>query len=485
MEQTPVLRQAASCNDQKAAMSQSDNFLSISDGVPSSVEGSYPVRSGNFVQPLIDGTPAFRRIGQAVEGARHSIWLTVAFFAHDFQFPDGQGGLFDVLEHAVDRGLDVRILFWRPNPESSGYGRTFPGTQADRAGLAARGSRVLIRWDRASDAFCQHQKSWVIDAGQPTETAFVGGVNLTAIALGSPGHRAGGQHDLYVEVRGPSATDVHHNFVQRWNEASERAEEDGVWPSETCSPSLAFPTHSSAPCGPSMVQIQRMIVQGRYTDSTAAPGIQPFDIACGERSILEQYRRAIDAARRSIYIENQAIPIPEVAAWLDAALQRGVDVVLLVPANPQTHVDSARRDLTKVALFAGVEALARHDNFLLAGLTVSDGENQRSIYVHAKAMLVDDVWATIGSCNLHSNSLSGHSEINASIWDRDVVFALRCNLLLEHLDEDTSHLDDRASLKIYREVARTNAFKRRNGKSDLQGLALAIDPTTYGQNCRA
>lgn len=58
---------------------------------------------------------------------------------------------------------------------------------------------------------------------------FVGGVNLTAKALGSPGHRDGGQHDIYVEVTGPSATDVHHNFVQRWNEASERNCSDGTW----------------------------------------------------------------------------------------------------------------------------------------------------------------------------------------------------------------------------------------------------------------
>ena len=33
-----------------------------------------------------------------------------------------------------------------------------------RAELVARESRVFIRWDRASDAFCQYQKSWLIDA---------------------------------------------------------------------------------------------------------------------------------------------------------------------------------------------------------------------------------------------------------------------------------------------------------------------------------
>ena len=463
-------------------MSQSCEVLSTNDGahVPPATGGSYPVRHGNLVRPLIDGTAAFQHIGEAVEAARHSIWLTVAFFASDFRFPKSEAGLFDVLDRAASRGIDVRILFWRPNPESSGYGRTFPGREADRAELIARGSRVLIRWDRASKAFCQHQKSWLIDAGRPTETAFVGGINLTAVALGSPGHRAGGQHDLYVEVRGPSATDVHHNFVQRWNEASERAEEGGVWPPGTGSAALVFPPHISAPCGPSAVQIQRMVYPGRYADRTPTPGGQPFDIAGGERSILEQYRVAIDAARSSIMIETQALPIPEVTNRLEAALTRGVEVALLVPANPEEHVRSARRDVTKETLFAGIEALARHENFLLAGLTAFDGEYQRSIYVHAKAMLVDDAWATIGSCNLHSNSLSGHTEMNVSFWDGRVVRALRRDLLLEHLGEDTNLLDDRASLRRYREVARANAIKRRNGTLNLQGIVLALEAATYG-----
>jgi phosphatidylserine/phosphatidylglycerophosphate/cardiolipin synthase-like enzyme len=55
--------------------------------------------------------------------------------------------------------------------------------------LRARGSRFRIRWDRAHGSYRLHQKSWVIDAGHSTETAFVGGINLTAANMGSPGHR--------------------------------------------------------------------------------------------------------------------------------------------------------------------------------------------------------------------------------------------------------------------------------------------------------
>jgi cardiolipin synthase A/B len=441
--------------------------------------GAYPARSGNLVRPLVDGVPAFRRIAEAIRVARHSIWLTVAFYAPDFRFPDGRA-LFDVLDEAAARGLDVRALFWRPNPESSRYGRTFPGTDADRALLRARGSRFGIRWDRAGAAFCQHQKSWLIDAGQPGETAFVGGVNLTAKALGSPGHRDGGRHDLYVEVSGPSATDVHHNFAQRWNEASERDEADGKWGSGGVTP-LPFPTRASPPRGGSRVQIQRMVPPGRYTDGRAVPGGRLHDIASGERSILEQYERAIAAARCSIYIENQALPVPAVARRLEAALRRGVEVVLVVPAEPEGWVRAARSDPARTELFEAVEALGRHENFALVGLAVSGGQPPRAVYVHAKAMLVDDGWATIGSCNLHANSLGGHVEMNASVCDVPVVRALRCELLAEHLGQDTSGLDDRAAMRLFRQVAAANRRHLNAGERSWQGLAVALDAAEYGR----
>lgn len=458
---------------------------SLLDGgphVPFVPSGSYPARPGNLVQPLVDGVPAFRCIGDAIEAARHSVWLTVTFFAFDFRFPDGRGSLFDVLDQAVARGLDVRVLFWRPNPKSSRYGRTFPGSQSDRDMLKTRGSRFRIRWDRAHSDYCQHQKSWIIDAGRPSETAFVGGVNLTAIALGLPGHHGGnGRHDVYVEVTGPSATDVHHNFVQRWNEASERTMEDGQWGHDGADV-LPFPVDLSEPRGESVVQIQRMVHPGRYTDGTATPGGRQYDISAGERSILEQYTRAIDAARSSIYIENQALPIPEIALRLEQALKRGVEVVVLVPADPERHVHEARQNQNRKPLFDHLEALSQYENFTLVGIAAPDAQRQRqNIYVHAKIMLVDDAWATIGSCNLHSNSLSGHSEMNVSFWDPKVVRRLRCQLLAEHLNQDTTNVDDRAALRLYRQIAIDNRQKRDEGNFDWQGLAFDLPPTAYAR----
>jgi len=444
----------------------------MSSCIPAVTSGAYPPRAGNRVSALVDGVAAFRRIAEAVEAARHSVWLTVTFYAPGFRFPDGRGGLFDLLDDAAQRGVDVRILFWRPNPESAGYGRYFAGSAEARAMLAARGSLVKIRWDRSPGRFCQHQKSWVIDA----ETAFAGGINLSEKAVGSPGHADGSRHDVYLEIAGPAVTDVQHNFVQRWNEASDRHAADGLW-GHGASAHLPFPTQTTAEHGGSRVQIQRMVPPGRYSDSHPAPGGAAWPIADGERAILEQYLQAIDAARNCIYIENQAIPVPVVARRLEAALHRGLEVVVLVPAEPEDHVRAARRDPARQDLFASLEALGRYETFTLAGIAAPDNAGERrAIYVHAKLMLVDDIWATIGSCNLHANSLGGHTEMNAAIWDTGFTRALRCELLREHLDEDTSHLDAVAALRRYRHIAHANS-----GAARAQGLAFAIDPRNYGR----
>jgi len=144
--------------------------------VPVVESGSYPPRDGCAVKPLVDGEPAFRRICEAVESARHSVWVTVAFLEQDVQMPDGRGSFFDVLERARSRGLDVRALFWRsPEVEPAHH---FPGSEAQRAFLRDRGARFAARWDALPGDICHHQKSWLVDAGREGEVAFVGGINL-------------------------------------------------------------------------------------------------------------------------------------------------------------------------------------------------------------------------------------------------------------------------------------------------------------------
>jgi len=464
----------------------------MTDPVPFARGGAYPPRPGNAARPLVDGEPAFRRIAAAVEAARASVWVTVAFVERDLVLPGARGTFFDLLERAAARGLEVRALFWR-EPE---LGRLLPGAShfagsaEERAWLAARGARFLARWDHLPH-YCHHQKSWLIDAGRPGEVAFVGGINLDHGSLVAPGHPPvrGGRsdediyaniHDLYLELSGPAATDVHHNFVQRWNEASERDRPDGAWPDAERAGRLPFPAALSPPAGATTVQITRTVRGRRYRDPTAAPGAAPFPIEGGERSVLEQYLAAVGAARRTIYLENQFLHAPEVLAALDAALGRGVEVVFVVPAVPMPEIGAARRDPRAAAVFAQLEALARHPRFTLAGLAAwCGGARYQDIYVHAKAALVDDAWATVGSTNVANRSFYADTELNASLWDEGTARALRVALFGEHLDVDTAALDARAALALFRDVARANRERRTRG-GPLQGLAFALEPARYG-----
>lgn len=436
------------------------------------------MRPGNFVRPLIDGVPAFRRICEAIDGARLSVWLTVTFLWPGFEMPDGRGSTFAVLDRAAARGIDVRLICWRPDEETAGLRRNaFWGSPEQIAQLHELRSGVNIRWDRAHPGFCQHQKCWLVDAGCENETAFVGGINLNPHSLVTPGHHGEGHnHDVFVEVAGPSAADVHHNFVQRWNEASERLAPDGCWGVGSTA-DLPFPTRLPAERGRAVVQIQRTTHAGRYLDRQATPGGVPFDIAAGEQTNFHQYCAAIDAARRSIYIENQYVDVPPIVDCLRRALQRGVEVVLLMPAQPDVSlpVPAERR-----AFLQARATLGAYPNFLLAGIAGMNSDGHRTpVYVHAKLMLVDDEWATVGSCNLHHFSLFGNGEINAAFAEPNTVRAFRCELLREHLDEDTSGLDDRSALRLFCQIARANRSKLEAGDAAWQGLAFELDPATY------
>lgn len=405
--------------------------------------GSYPTRDGNSVIPWIDGEPAFRRICEAIEAARESVWATVAFMWPSFVMPDGRGSALDVLENAARRGVDVRIVFWRPDAETESFRENaFWGCEAHFSLLADRYRHIAIRWDRAAPGFCQHQKTWIIDARRDDATAFVGGINLNPHSVVGRAHAGEHQnHDVYVEVSGPSVADIHHNFAQRWNEASERHLTNGRWGgrSET---DLPLPDGTPPARGGVTMQIQRTHL--------------------GDRSIFDQYVETVASAQRTIYLENQYLANAEIADALLSAARRGVLVVAMVPALPD-RVSELKGQL------AGVE------NFMLCGMASRIPSGRRAlVYVHSKLMIADDEWVTVGSCNLHKYSLFGNSELNATFRDAKTARAMRVSLLGEHIGVDTSELTDVEALKLFQGVALENQRRRSTGDNDWQGMAFAL-----------
>ncbi|SUZ59045.1 uncharacterized protein METZ01_LOCUS11899 [marine metagenome] len=444
---------------------------------------TFPVRSGNLVEPLVDGAVAFDRIAAAVESATTSVWVCVAFLETDARFPGGRGTFLDLMDDAASRGVDVRVLFWHPEGRLDGLvvvhpDDTFGGTESSIGMLGSRSTRWQARWD-AVGRQCQHQKAWLVDAGTDAEVAFVGGINIGKGSMAGPDHaepnpgpevvgddRYADVHDVHCLVRGPVATDVHDNFVMRWNGASERGREHGSWPpGET--DDLPAPATRTGELGPTTAQIQRSVLPGLYE---ALPA--------GENSVREQYLSAIAAAGYYVYIEDQILLSRVVLVALRDALERGVLVVASVPGNPMPELAAARAHPGIAAGYDALAALGAYDGFCLSAPCARADRGYREVYVHAKTAVVDDLWATIGSTNLVFSSFQGDTEMNVSFWDADVARAFRVRQVDEQGGFSSVGMDGREAMVRIMEVARENS-RRRTAGEDLDGFACAIDPAGW------
>lgn len=453
----------------------SDSFLR-----PAPQPGPYPLRSSNRVDAYLDGARAFAAISDAIDTARVSVWGTVAFLQGGFRFPDGRD-LFDLLDQAGRRGVDVRLLCWRSfDFERREPDEHFPGTSDQLAMLDRRKPALSIRWDRGVGRYCQHQKSWLIDAGAADEIAFVGGINLDRASLALPRHREPGEttHDLYASVRGPAVRDVAHNFVQRWQGASERELAAGAWGAHARG-DLVLPSPPRAAVeGTTSVQIQRTIAESYELPPLAlADGSVPP--ARAEFTIRDQYLAAIAASTEQIYIENQAILGVELLRAIHAALDRGVHVFVVVPERPFEDVARARSDPRHAEFFAEFARLEGRKGFCLCRLVAQDASGRtRSIHVHSKLLMVDDHWLTIGSANAMERSFLQDTELNLAIWDVEVASSLRAALLEEFLDGPIAARHASTAWSHAADAARANARRLLEGAPPV-GMLLEISARSY------
>ena len=179
----------------------------------------------------------------------------------------------------------------------------------------------------------------------------------------------------------------------------------------------------------------------------------------GERSIDYAYRKVLKRGRRLIYLEDQYLWAPFVADLLADALRQNSElrVVAIVPRYPDK--EGAARWPSLVGRQAAIEVClsAGGDRF-----GIYDVENRQGVpvYVHSKVVVVDDVWAMIGSDNLNRRSWTHDSELSCAVIDAERdrreptdpagqgdgarVFArdLRLKLLAEHLDRRPGEVDD-------------------------------------------
>jgi len=153
--------------------------------------------------------------------------------------------------------------------------------------------------------------------------------------------------------------------------------------------------------------------------------------------------------------------------------------VVLLPAVPDlVSIETASEE--RRAFLASRARLATHDRFTLCGIAGLGPDGRRNpVHVHSKLMLVDDEWATVGSCNLHHHSLFGNGELNAAIHDAETVRALRIELFSEHLAIDTSEMSDSVAHQAFRRVASENRQRHESHDPKWQGMAIRLNMETY------
>jgi phosphatidylserine/phosphatidylglycerophosphate/cardiolipin synthase-like enzyme len=153
----------------------------------------------------------------------------------------------------------------------------------------------------------------------------------------------------------------------------------------------------------------------------------------GDFSILESYLGALKAAQRLIYLENQFLWSPEVAAALADKLRHPSDpdfrLLLVLPAKPNSGADDTRGVLGEL-----IEADDNNGRLLACTLYARSGALADPIYVHAKIAIIDDHWLTIGSANLNEHSLFNDTEMNLVTHDPGIATDARLRLWSEHLE---------------------------------------------------
>jgi len=334
--------------------------------------------SGNEVHVLVGAPDTYDALIDAIDGARDHVHLEYYILR-----ADAQGRRFlDALIRAVKRGVRVRLLFDAFGSRSLRRRVLAPLVRA--GGYVA----PFLPLDPIRRAWAinlrNHRKLTIIDG----EVGFMGGVNV--------GDEFIAWRDVHLRVRGPAVAQLQATFVEDWYFAA--------------SHDLAHPAFFPplAAMGTSVVQF---VASG--PDGTV-------------ESIHRIYFAAIASARDRVYITTPYfVPDRSILVALQSAALRGVDVRLILP----------RRSNHRVTFHAG---RSFYEELLEAGVRVHE---YLPGMVHTKTMVVDGRFATVGSANLDTRSFRLNFELNAVLYDAEVVGRIE-RLFMEDLGKtDVVELD--------------------------------------------
>ena len=230
-------------------------------------------------------------------------------------------------------------------------------------------------------------------------------------------------HDIQAAISGPAVHDVETDFRERWEDPTPLSRSPVYWlagpaarhrPAPRPAARRRQPPPPPVEGGTHVVQLLRTYPNLRHgRDYPFARG--------GERSVARGYTKAVEAGAAAD-LRRGPVPLgqPRSATSSPRRWSRTPDLHVIARACRCTptsracspHAAAARpaaapcRDLMEAAPGPG------------RGLRASRTTQGTPVYVHAKACVVDDTWATIGSDNFNRRSWTHDSELTAAVVDR-------------------------------------------------------------------
>jgi cardiolipin synthase len=319
-----------------------------------------PMSGGHDVRLLAGGDQTYAALVSDLRAARRSI--TVAMY---YGKPGAVSeAVLGALAERARRGVPVYFMY-----DAVGTDRL---PEPSRQALVDAGVHLTafrpFRW-RDLGLFHRraHTRVIVVDGA----VGYTGGFGFDDKWVGS-GRRAAWR-ETNVRFTGPAVAQLQGAFVEEWAEAT----------GELLAGEPLFPTVPPA---------------GDYTAGLlhSLPGAAPSP---AERALA----LSIAAARRTLYISNAYfLPDASYRALLIAAARRGVDVRVLT---------AGRGTDNSLAKLAGQ---AHYEELLAAGIRIYE---YRPAMMHAKTLVTDGAWCSIGSMNFDNRSLALNSETTLLVLD--------------------------------------------------------------------
>jgi cardiolipin synthase len=348
----------------------SEDFLAACEALSGA-----PISRGNEVELLINGDEIFPCLLETLRGAERSIDLLTYVYWQGEIAQEIAGAL---CERAA-AGVEVNVLLdWVGSAKMD----TSLVDRMSDAGATVCRFRPLRPWTWRRLGNRTHRKVAVVDG----RVGLIGGVGIADEWTGNaedPGH----WRDTHVRVRGPVVRSLQGAFAENWLEAT-----GDVLVGDDYLPHLDPVT----PDGPPM-QVVRSAAGVGDTDAEAL------------------YFLALASAKRTIELTAAYFaPRPAFSAALAEAAGRGVDVRVLVPGP---HIDKE---------FVRVAGRRTYGELLSAGVRVFE---YAPTMLHAKTLVVDGAWSSVGSVNFDNRSFQLNDE--ATLCVQDPAFAERLHAQFE------------------------------------------------------